>query len=109
MRGARGVIGDISSDLIIVEIVSEMFKKLFQLGYREEVKKHQEIRLFGSFVSIGGISFGFENPVEPENLAVQFMVFFPVEFFQFFVSFELADDSIFVKRNRQSAADFIPL
>ena len=108
VRGAPHVVVDVAGDQFRVVAVPEPADDLPQLFGGEQVEEHENVRLLGEPVSVGGIALGLQNAVEAGNVAVPGPVIPPVELFEALISFELAQYSLVMPAEAHLSADVLP-
>ena len=107
MRGAGQVVVDGVDQDIIGEWVAEVPQHSQQLLRTQQVDQHQYVGLLGEPVTVRGVALGFENEVQPADVAVGGAVAVPVQLDQVLVAVELTDHPV-VDWHGQPAAQVRP-
>ena len=79
-----------------------------QFGRRHQIEQHERVGLLGRLVPVHVVVLGFQDAVEPLDVAVLAAEAVPIQFCQFAVALELADDPV-VERHVHPSADFLPV
>src|SRR5690606_33754449 len=103
VAGALQVVVDGPPDEGGVGGVAEPVEDGEEFGGGEQVAQHERVGLFGGFVAVDVVAFGFQCPVQAAYSAVAV----PVEFGQVGVAGELADDAV-VEVDAHAAGDVGP-
>ena len=88
--------------------IAEPVEELVQLVGGQQVEEHEDVRLLGQLVAVGGVALCLKDAVEAADVAVPLGVVGPVELLEPLVPPELAEDPVVVPAQPQPAADVVP-
>jgi hypothetical protein len=108
MRSPPQVVTHVAQNGFVGKGIAQLLEYGPQLIGGEEIEQHQDICLFGDFMSIWGVLFGLENAVEPLDIAVFLSIAFPIELFEILIALELADDPITMDNEVHPARHVVP-
>ena len=94
--------------LIGPEAIAEPVEQLAQLGRRQQVEQHERVGLLGRLVAVDVVVLRLQDAVQPLDVAVLAAKAVPIQFRQFAIALELADDAV-VERNVHPPADLLPV
>ena len=80
MGRSRRVVLHVEGNAVRLERIAQPVEQGTHVLRGEQIKEHQHVGLFGEFVTIRGIPFGFQNTVQPVNVPVLLPVALPLEF-----------------------------
>ncbi|GGA28648.1 hypothetical protein GCM10011333_34200 [Sediminivirga luteola] len=108
VAGAVEVVADCAWDRVGRQTVPQALEDPTEFFGGKQIEQHEDIGLLRKLVPVRRVTFGLQDEVQAADVGMPGAIVLPVELFQRFIAFELADDAVGQPRHPQSAADPVP-